>query len=239
MPLRTSKPLPLLALTLACGGGSSTPSTPQPVPRKAEAPSPAPCPRALAFEPRALTCAPGDPILLVPAPGGLGDQPATFGIRLEARPTGAGPALTGGHLVLGHPGQPVLSLGRAPQTPGSSDLRIRAQVDGAWTAPAGLSVNVEPASAVAAGLRINPSAVTVAPGGRLLFRAVLPMARGGDGPKLAFGTATEGAGTVQRVDKALFLYQAPAEPGTYQVVLTSIADGSRAQAVITVVQPAS
>ncbi|HLO68748.1 MAG TPA: hypothetical protein VK188_17110 [Holophaga sp.] len=246
MPLRISNLLPLLpllALTLACGGGSSTQSTPHQTPRRTEAPAPIPvlnaAPQPLAFEAKAITCAPGDPILLMPVRGGLGDQATAPWIDLEARVEGTGAVLGGCSKNLGRPMQSLFYIRDVPQAPGVTTLQVRAKVGEAWTAPTRLSLTIEPASAVQAGLRITPSAATVVPGGRVIFKGVLPRGQDQDEPGLAFGTETAGAGTLSRVGKALFLYQAPAEPGTYKVVVTRIADGSRAQAVITVAQPAS
>lgn len=232
-----------LILGLACGGSSTTT-----LPKPAQAPG-AQAPDApatvdttahlpLAFDPLAITCAPGDPIWLVPAPGSMGDGWNAAGLSLESQEaeTGKTRALT--HMRLGKPGQPVFACGRAPETVGTTHLRIRARAGGGWTEPRTVAVTVRPKDAVPV-LRVVPAAATVDPGGRVLFKGFPPKGLGEKLPGLAFATAAPGSGTIHKAGKGLFLYTAPKTPGTYQLVMTHIRDGARTQVQVTVAQPAS
>lgn len=245
MPSRPFLLLPAvsaLALSLACGGTSTGASSAKKAGAtvKKEVP-PASAPAALgplAVHPTAITCAPGDPILLLPVQGTLGERWNSGTFKLEGEDVETGRNRTVTPSLLAGPGQPVFSCGGASDAAGTTHLRIRARVGDAWSEPCTVAVTVQPVSPETI-LRVAPSAATVAPGGRIVFRGFPSKAAGVTATTTAFATATAGSGTILPVGRELYLYEAPKAPGTYQLVMTHIPDGARTQVQVTVAEPAS
>ncbi|BDU78660.1 hypothetical protein [Mesoterricola sediminis] len=229
--------LPLLAAALACGGGGSPSAGLAPVPAPTPAPNPEPGPTTvvptLGLSPQALTARVGS-VVAMPIEFTASSEPVSLtGYSFSATWVDTGATQAIGNIT---PSGTALATFTAPALPGTHTLSVKAAKGQLVTAAVPVEVTLLPEDPGAV-LQITPSAARVAPGKQVVFAA-----KGTSDPgtvaQFTLNVVEPDGGTITRLNRVVYAYQAPEAPGTYHLVLQKVGDGTQVTAEVTVAAPA-